>query len=319
MKIHRDFPLSEILFYKIGGMASHILEARSRDDIIEAFNFIKKNNIQKWFIVGLGSNLLVNDTPFAGAVIWIREGENPQFAVTQEGLIQAYAGETLDSLTQYAFAQGFINLENLGGLPTTIGGAIHGNAGAFGIEMKHVVEKVEVFDTTTGNIRTFNVADCEFDYRDSVFKQDRNLLILQGFFRLQKSDVQSIANAKKIYREQIAYREANHPVEYPSCGSVFKNIIDKEKVAKIVSIWPDTSDLIQTKWHGKVSMGYIIKRLGLAGLQIGGAQISEKHANYISNVTNAKFTDVITLIDKIKEGFYNTFGFYPELEVEIIK
>ncbi len=319
MNIHRDFPLSDILFYKIGGKANYVLEARSRDEIVEAFEFIKKNNIQKWFIVGLGSNLLVNDTPFDGAVIWIRPGSAPQLSVSQEGLIAGYAGETIDSLIQYSFTQGLTGLEYLGGLPSTVGGAIYGNAGAFGIEMQHAVDSVEILDSSTGNTKMLTLVDCEFTYRNSIFKKNKNLIILQGFFSLRKTDQTEIAQAKKIYQEKIAYREANHPVEYPSCGSVFKNIIEKEKVDKIISIWPDIKEQAEIKWHGKVAMGYIIKRLGLAGVKEGGAQISEKHSNYISNVSHAKFSDVTALIDKIKEQFYNTFDFYPELEVEIIK
>lgn len=319
MNIYRDFDLSKILFYKIGGRTSFVLETKSIADIIEAFTFIKTNNIQKWFAVGLGTNLLVNDAAFNGAVIWIRHGDKPQFAVTQDWLLQAYAGDTLDNLIQYSFEQGFIGLEDLGGLPTTIGGAIHGNAGAFGTEIKNVIGKVEVFDVIENKTKTLSLQGCQFTYRDSIFKKNQNLIILQGVFKLQKTDSETVAKAKESYQEKVSYREANHPVEYPSCGSVFKNIIEQKQVAKIISVWPDIEDEVVKKWHGKVAMGYIIKRLGLAGMQQGGAEVSKKHSNYISNVNNAKFSDVIFLIDKVKDGFYNAFGFYPEVEVEIIQ
>lgn len=319
MSIHRDFNLSEILFYKIGGKASFVLETRSRDDIIQAFDFIKNNNIHKWFVVGLGSNMLISDAPFDGAAVWIRQPDKPEISITDDSLISVYAGDVLDSLINFSFDKRFVGLENLGGLPTTVGGAIHGNAGAFGVEMKDVIEKVEVFNIQTNNTQMFSLVDCEFNYRNSIFKKNQNYIILQGFFRLKKSSQDEITNAKKTYDEKVDYREKNHPVEYPSCGSIFKNITEKEKVEKIISIWPDIKDAVETKWHGKVAMGYVTKRLGLAGMQLGGAEISKKHANYISNINNAKFSDVTTLIDKIKGGFYNTFGFYPEIEVEIIQ
>src|SRR3989344_6044041 len=165
MNIHQDFTLSEILFYKIGGRAKFVLEARSRDDIIEAFEFIKKNNIQKWFIVGLGSNLLVNDAPFDGAVIWIRGGEKPQCSITQEGLIAVHTGETLDTLIIYAFSQGFAGLESLGGLPSTVGGTIYGNASAFGGELRQSVDSVKLLDNTPGNTQMLTLPNCEFGYR----------------------------------------------------------------------------------------------------------------------------------------------------------
>jgi UDP-N-acetylmuramate dehydrogenase len=99
---------------------------------------------------------------------------------------------------------------------------------------------------------------------------------------------------------------------------VFKNVKGEEKVQKIIAAWPDIESLIKEKWHGKVSMGYIIKRLGFQGLQVGGAKITEKHANYISNIDNATHDDVVAIINQIKEKFHETFGFYPELEAEIV-
>ena len=107
-------------------------------------------------------------------------------------------------------------------------------------------------------------------------------------------------------------------MNFPSCGSVFKNIVGKEKVEKVIAVWPDIKEKVNTKWYGKVSMAYVIGRLGFSGFRIGNAQLSEKHNNYISNLGNAKADDVKKIISVISEQFNTTFGFLPELEVEII-
>ena len=108
-------------------------------------------------------------------------------------------------------------------------------------------------------------------------------------------------------------------MEYPSCGSVFKNIVKREEVDKILSVWPDVRELSEGKWHNKISMGYVINRLGFKGKQVGGAQVSTKHTNYIVNVNQAKADDVKRLIYEIQGKFEETFGFTPEPEVMLVE
>ncbi len=318
MIIHKDVPLKDILFYKIGGIAPLVLETKSYQDIIEAFAYLQKNHIEKFLVVGLGANLIMSDAVFDGAIIWISKSTTPYIKITADGLVEVYAGQTLDDLIQFSLQHSLTGIEALGGLPSTVGGAIRGNAGAFGVEMKDVVARVEVLDATTGEIKMFDNQAASFSYRNSYFKKHHNLIILRAFFKFQKATEEEVVRAKEVYATNIAYRDKNHPVEYPSCGSVFKNIKEDEKVAKILSVWPDIGEAVKTKWHGKVSMGYINKRLGFQGMQVGGAKITNKHANYISNVDNASYKDVVTIITQIQEKFYDTFGFYPDLEAEIV-
>lgn len=322
MKIRRDVTLRDILFYKIGGKARWLLDVSSTEDIVEAIEFIQTNKIEKFMVVGLGSNLLMPDEDFNGAIIRVRKsGGNPDIRLTSDGLVVAYAGQTLDELIQFSFQNNLLGLEVLGGLPSTVGGAIRGNAGAFGVEMKDVLEKVSVLEVLKDGFETkeFSKEECEFSYRDSIFKSNPKYIVLKGFFHLEKGDEEDIVKAREVYNKQIDYRKKNHPVEYPSCGSVFKNIRDKEEVEKVLSVWPDIRENVETKWHGKVSMGYVIDRLGFTGLQVGGAKITEKHANYISNVDNAKASDVEEIIDRIKRKFEETFGFTPQLEAMLVE
>ncbi|MBI2442922.1 MAG: UDP-N-acetylmuramate dehydrogenase [Candidatus Levybacteria bacterium] len=305
MVTHNNVPLSRILYYKIGGKARWLLDATTVDDVFEAISFIQRNKIQRYFIIGLGTNLASRKT---------------DIHLTSDGLITAFAGQTLDDLMQFSFEHDLIGLENLGGLPSTIGGAIRGNAGAFGVEMEDVLVKVSVVEILRDSYTTREMTneECQFSYRNSIFKQNPKLIVLKGFFHLESGTRDEVLAAKQVYKEMIKYRKRYHPIEYPSCGSVFKNIREKKYVEKIISVWPDIEGKVKNDWHGKVSMGYVIKRLGFSGTQVGGAKITDKHANYICNVDHAKASDVKMIIDEIEKKFKDTFGFSPELEAEIV-
>lgn len=320
MKIRQNVPLSDILFYKIGGKTRWLLEAQSPEDVIEAIEFIQTNKIDQYMVVGLGANLLMPDEDYNGVVIRIKSPGVNDIRMTHDGIVVAFAGNTLDELIHYSFKHTLLGLEVLGGLPSTVGGAIRGNAGAFGIEMKDVIEKVSVLEVTDSGyeMREFTREECQFSYRNSLFKQNPQFIILKGLFQFNHGTDEEIEKAKTEYQKQIDYRKARHPVEYPSCGSVFQNIRDEKEVEKMLQVWPDMKEQVHSKWHGKVSMGYVINRLGLQGIQVGGAKITDKHANYISNIKNAKASDVREIIDTIREKFFQTFGFYPDLEAEVV-
>lgn len=320
MNIYEDFQLSEILYYKIGGKAKYVLKIQNYEDVLEALEFVKKNHIPRILPVGIGANLLMTQDFFDGAVLWFAKPEESLITIQEDGLIEIFASHLLDDLIQFSFQYGFTGLEWAGGLPSTIGGAIRGNVGAFGEEIKQVVEKVEVIDTKQDNrVRILRNDELDFLYRSSIIKKQPHLIVTRVYFKLQKADEKAVATAQNTYFAKIDHRKKNNPVEYPSCGSIFENIVEKEKVEKMLHVWPDIQEMVQTSWHGKVSMGYSIRRLGLAGMTIGHGQISEKHANYLVNLGGASFTDIYTLLQTVKEKFYKTFGFYPEPEVQIIE
>lgn len=321
MKTHINFPLQNILYYHIGGNAAHLLEIGSEKDISEALEYLAKNRIQKIIPIGLGANLLMNDTGFDGAILYFKNPHAQSITHDENGMITVFASHTLDDVIQYSFAKSMKGLEWAGGLPSTVGASVRGNVGCFGSEIKDVCVSAEVFDLQNPQAgkKTFSNHELQFAYRTSFIKQHRNLLISSCTLQFQSTDEEGIKKAKDVYLGNINYRKTHHPVEYPSCGSVFKNIVKKEEVEKITKVWSDIQSLVEQKWHHKVAMGYVINRLGFIGLQIGQAQVSEKHSNYIINKGGAKFTDVYSIIQKIQQRFYKTFGFPPELEVEIIQ
>jgi len=321
MIIYRDFSLKEILYYKIGGKAKFVLKIENKKDLLQALEFVRENNIEKILPLGLGSNILVNDKSFDGAVLWLSTSSKNGIKMKDSGLIEAFSSVLFDDLIQFCFAKNLIGLEWAGGLPSTVGGAIRGNVGAFGGEISRSVDSIEVFEIgANGEFvqKTLKASDLKFDYRESLVKKNKNWIIGNCYFKLNIAN-DKMAKAKEEYFSHIDYRNKNHPMEYPSCGSVFKNIVKKEDIEKIINKWPGIKELVNNKWYHKASTGYIINRLGFSSFKVGGAEVSRKHANYIVNVDSAKFDDVYSIIERIKEKFYKTFGFSPELEVEVVE
>ena len=320
MIIHKDFPLSEILWYKIGPTARYLIDVENIEDAKKAIEFIKSEKLPHAFFVGTGSNLIFSDSYFDGAVVRFIAPKKSSIVLANDKTIEAFAGESLDSVIQFAFDQKLLGLEWAGGLPGTVGAAVRGNVGAFGGEIKDIVKEVQVLEVTDRKIelKTLKRFELKFSYRSSVIKKKRNLIVVAVQFRLEQGDNASLQRARQEYLNNIEYRKRRHPMELPNCGSVFKNISDPEEVKMILEIFPDLSEKIKRDWHGKVAMGYLIKRLELAEFRVGNAQISPKHCNFIVNLGGATSNDVLTIIRKIQDTFADTFGFTPEVEVEIV-
>ncbi len=258
MKFQKNVLLKNYTTFKIGGPAKYFCFAKNKEGLIEAVKWAKEKNLP-FFILGGGSNLLVSDKGYEGLVI---KYQNPKLA--------EYVNK---------------GLEWAAGIPGTVAGAIRGNAGAFEGEMKDVVKEVEVFDAKTQKIKIFKNKDCQFSYRNSVFKKNPNLIILSAKIRSSRG------NPKKI-QQYLNYRKERHPQE-PSAGSVFKNLFD-------------------------VPAAKLIAECGLKGKRIGGAQISEKHPNFIINLGNAKSSDVLKLINLVKRKVKNKFGKKLEEEIQYL-
>ena len=330
MKVYSDFDLREVLWYKIGGRARFLIDVEDREDVKKAFEFLKKarlaedgesrrEKVRKIFFLGLGSNLIFTDDYFDGAVVRFISGSN-SIRLVRPHIIEADAGAVLDDVIQFAFEHNLVGLEWAGGLPGDVGAAIRGNVGAFGSEIKDTVADAEVFEVKNGKPRfkTYRRFELKFSYRDSIVKK-KGLGVVSATFRLMRGDSATLARARQTYLNNIEYRKIRHPLEYPNCGSVFKNINNPEYVKKVLEVFPDLEEKIARDWHGKVAMGYLIKRLDLSEYRVGDAMISPKHCNFIVNLGNAKTSDVISVIKIIQEKFRQTFDFTPEVEVEIVK
>jgi UDP-N-acetylmuramate dehydrogenase len=307
--LQENIPLANHTTFRIGGPARYFFVAKSKEEFLEALNWAKENNLP-YFMLGGGSNLLVSESGFDGLVIKIKNGKlkiknyNVKFKI-----ILAEAGAPLALLVVQSLENGLIGLEWAAGIPGTLGGAICGNAGAYRHSISEAVESVEVFNAKDQEIQSYSHKQCEFGYRESIFKKNQNLIILTAKLKLGKGDT---ARAQNFVQECLATRKNKIP-SFPSAGSIFKNIEfgwQSENFKKLIP-----AEQIK---GGMVAVGYLIEQCGLKGRQAGGAQISTQHANFIVNVISAKAADVLELINLCQESVKEKFGIELEKEIRIL-
>jgi len=322
MNIQKNIPLVQYTTFKIGGAAKFFCEAKDEDDIIKALKFAQENKLPV-FILGGGSNVLVSDKGFDGLVIKIL---NTRYNI-QDTKIECGAGCPLSKIVNESIKSSLTGLEWAAGIPGTVGGAVRGNAGAFGATMGDAIESVRVLDITNFSkarlfpsrslasgipqSQAFLSRDCKFEYRNSFFKQNPNLIILSVKLKLKKGDK---AESEKKIKEILAKRKEKQPMDFPSPGSFFKNPAIKDKdLIKRFEI--NTGQKIK---DDKTPAGYLIDQLDLRGKKIGGAMVSEKHANFIVNTGNATAENVIALAAIIKTKVRNKFGIQLQEEVQMV-
>lgn len=318
LEVKEDVNLAPLLWYKIGGTAKYLLTATSEKDILDALKFTTDKKIKKTLTIGLGSNLIFTEDYFDGAIIEI-QGNGDSF-LKKDHMVTCFSGESLDLLIQFSFKNNLIGLEWAGGLPGTVGAAVRGNVGAFGSEIDDTFFEAKVANIKDGGIviRTIDKEEMDFAYRESMVKKT-GATVLNATFKLIPATNEELEEARKIYHQNIQHRKDRHPLEYPNCGSVFKNIKKKDEIDKVLEVYPDVKEKMENDWYGKIAAGYLIQRMRLQGYKVGNAQVSEKHAQFIVNLGGATGSDVLSIIDHIQEAFREKFGFSLEVEPEIVK
>jgi len=285
-KIYLNESMSKHTSFKIGGPAECLVKIQTAEELKSILKLVQKQNIPLT-IIGNGSNILVSDDGIKGLVLKI---EIDKFEIDEEKFqLKIGSGVKLGFIAQKCLKQEIAGFEFASGIPGTIGGAIRMNAGAHGKEMKDVVTTITYMDRN-GEMHKIQNEEADFEYRNSLFAK-KDYIILEVEMQLEKGNSEEI-QAKMT--EYATYRKEKQPIEYPSAGSTFKR----------------GTDFITAK---------LIDDCGLKGYQIGGAQISEKHAGFIINKDNATAEDVIKLMEYTKEQIYNKFGKVIEAEIEIIK
>lgn len=342
MNIEQNKLLAPLATFKIGGPARYFVSVETIEDIKETVEFTRKNGL-KIFILGGGSNLLISENGFGGLVIKIDikiDIAETQFCTpdgrTELGggekiVFEVGAGKQMQELVLEMCQDGFGGLEWAGGLPGTFGGAIRGNAGCFGGEIKDNVLEVSAINLQNMEVRVFESKKCEFEYRNSFFKQHPDWLIVSAKIMLKmmpKSPKiylwafrflgrKNKNELLKVMNEKIEYRKKFQPLEFPSAGSVFKNFPVEHATEKLKNLAKEKK-VIKTDPFPVIPAAFIIDECKLKGKEIGGAKISEKHPNFIINFNNAKSQDVIDLINFVKDSVYKNFFIILEEEIQII-
>ena len=277
-KVLENEPMKKHITFRVGGPAACFLMPSTKEQIEEIVHICQEEKTP-CFILGNGSNLLVSDQGYDGAVLQIYKNMN-QVAVNGEQL-QVQAGALLSTA-------GLTGMEFAAGIPGTLGGAVVMNAGAYGGEMKDILESVTVL-TPKGEQKKLYKEELQLGYRTSVVKE-KGYIVLEAVLNLKKGDPEAIKSRMDELKEQ---RVTKQPLEYPSAGSTFK------------------------RPEGYFA-GKLIQDAGLRGFQVGGAQVSEKHCGFVINRDHATSADICNLMDQVSEIVFEKFGVRLEAEVKKI-
>ena len=288
-----DEPMSRHTSFRIGGPACALLVVTTTDELCQAIRWARHKQVA-YYVIGHGSNILVADAGLDGLVIVNRCETCGLTRTADTAIVSAESGISLHKLVRWVAEQGWSGLEWASGIPGSLGGAIVGNAGAYGNDISQSLVQVEVLDGV-GQQRTLTNDELDFGYRASRFKQEgsttnRKLVILNAELALHEGDPRAIRDR---VRQEAESRSQRQPLGKPSAGSIFKNP------------------------HQDYA-GRLIETAGLKGIRIGDAQVSMQHANFIINLGNATAHDVMALIELIREKVWQQFSQELDLEIEYI-
>lgn len=286
VKYKQNVCLKNLSPVRIGGFASVVIYPQNEDILTLLVEFLNNYKIS-YKILGRMSNTLFKDNFYKDVLI---KTDFLSYMSLDEIYLNASAGTSVHLLSKYAMHNGLSGLEEVSGIPGSLGGAIYGNAGAYGKEIGDVISSVRIFDPMENKISHYSREECDFLYRSSVF-QNSDKIILSASLKLTKSSEKEVG--EKIERFRLL-RKQNQPINMPSLGSTFKRTPSGESAAKLIDM------------------------CSLRGYSIGGAQISEKHAGFIVNAGNATAENYIALMDLASSNVFDKFGVRLVKEIEIL-
>ena len=283
-KLEKEVSLKKYTTYRAGGTANIVIP-KDLDKLIELLNLLKSNNIE-YKILGNGSNLIFSDKPYEGILIKLSSFDSLEINDTT---VKVGAGYSLIALAMKVSRMGLSGMEFATGIPGTVGGAVYMNAGAYKSDMGYIVKEVTLL-TPDFEVVTMSNKDLNFKYRSSFLQKNSGYICLDATIVLKKGDKKEI---KELIEERKHKRIMTQPLEFPSAGSVFRN--------------PEND----YAWR-------LIDSCGLKGYRIGGAEVSEKHANFIINNGNATGKDIHDLIIFVKETVKKETGVDLKIEQEFV-
>jgi UDP-N-acetylmuramate dehydrogenase len=295
--------LSPYTRFGIGGPADLFAETADAEAFIAAMAAARATGIDT-VVIGGGTNLIVSDDGFRGLVLRYR-AERLQFAGT---CIMTDAGAVLQDLIDFAVARGLKGLETLAGIPGWVGAAVYGNAGAYGHSISERVVRVRFYDGI--GIRLFTNEDCQFHYRESIFKQHKEWIIFSTELAMETADAAAL---RKTADDILTVRNEKFPVTMKCAGSIFKNQLFKDLPPDVAAAVPAT-----VVRDGKVPSAYFLEQVGAKGIQRDGIHVATYHANLIYNAGGGTAADLCAVIQDLKQRVRDRFGIEVEEEVQYV-
>ena len=300
-------PLAQHTRFGIGGPAGLLITAHTTRSFIEAIQTVRGACVS-YVVIGGGTNLIVSDAGFPGAVLRYAADSISLSRNGSSALLTAGAGLVLQSLVNRTVDEGLKGLETMTGIPGWVGAAVYGNAGAYGHSISEIVRAVDFFDGA--ETATFDNAACHFRYRESVFKQHKDWIILSctlHFFAHNSEELQRTAD------EILTIRNQKYPPTMKCAGSIFKNFLFAELPAHAQAVVP--AKVIR---EGKVPSAWFLEQAGAKGLRIGDIQVADYHANLIYNDGAGTARDLIAVIQRLKQMVGERFDVELEEEVQYV-
>lgn len=271
-KVKANHPLAKYTTWKVGGAADLFIVPDDQEQLLDTVTILKRHGIP-WLQLGRGSNMLISDKGVRGAVIKL--GPSFEQMHVDETTVRAGGGYSFIRLSVQLSLAGLTGMEFAGGIPGTVGGAVYMNAGAHGSDVSRILQSAEVV-LENGKLVHWNRDDMQFSYRHSRLQVERGI-VTEAVFQLQPGDRKQILEQMTTYKK---HRLKTQPLKVPTSGSVFRNP-DGDYAARL------------------------IESCGLKGTKIGGAQVSDQHANFIVNTGQATASDILALIEKVRETVLN--------------
>jgi UDP-N-acetylmuramate dehydrogenase len=303
LSVRRNEPIAPYTRFAIGGPAALLCESADEDAFSAALALCHELRVPTT-VIGGGSNLVVADEGYRGVVLRFTGAE----IEVDDNVLRAQAGGSLQAAVDRSIAAGLSGIHTMTGVPGSVGGAVYGNAGAYGHSMEEVVRSVHFTDGRAQ--RTFTNAQCEFRYRDSIFKRHKGWIVLSAELHLIPAPA---ADLRRVADEIRAVRDAKYPPDMRCAGSIFKNLFVTDLPANVQAQVP--ANLIR---DGKVPSAWFLEQAGVKGLRRGDIQVADYHANLIYNDGHGTARDLVTVIEEVKDRVRAKFGFAPEEEVQYV-
>jgi UDP-N-acetylmuramate dehydrogenase len=305
LECSENVPLSRVTRFAIGGPARILADASSQRALIAALDAVRGS---PYALIGGGSNLVADDQGFPGVVLRYTATDIEVDDGVTGGLVRVGSGAVLQDLVNATITAGLEGLHTMTGIPGWVGGAVYGNAGAYGHSIHEFVECVRFFDGFS--VQEIGSAACEFHYRESVFKRHKDWIVLEATLRLPKGDPAAVKAAADGI---LKVRNEKYPPSMRCAGSIFKNLILAELPESVRAQIPD-----RVIREGKVPSAYFLELAGAKGMVLGGVQVAEYHANLIYNSGGGTSQQVRELIETLKRRVEDKCGLILEEEVQYL-
>lgn len=303
LTISPDEPLSRHTRFGIGGPADLYAEAASEKALMAALAAARDGGLETE-VIGGGTNLIVSDGGFRGLVLRYRAAQ----LETHGACVRAEAGAELQDLVDFSIDRGLKGLETLAGIPGSVGGAIYGNAGAYGHAIAEPVVEVRFFDGE--GVRVIANQDCRFQYRESIFKDHKEWIIFSAGLRLEPGDAHTL---RETASDIVKVRNEKFPVTMKCAGSIFKNLMLNSLPRTAATEVP-----ARVVREGKVPAAWFLEQVGAKGTRRGQIQVASYHANLVYNDGGGTAADLCALIDELKARVRKRFGLVLEEEVQFV-